>query len=154
MENPWGKISVGANGEERSLVSHRDDLDNLRNLWANSEKTRLHLELPPEPFIGNVETAKVVVLLRDPGFDEGDRGVFDSDTFLKEYGNCIRSGGYEGGFYYFTPEGIQFPGDEWAKSVYGQIIKAGIGRLFPYVKGSNFNNTERGGAGKNFELDV
>ncbi|WP_156801601.1 hypothetical protein [Corynebacterium mastitidis] len=129
MDNPWGNISL----KEKVFISEADECVDLKNLWKGKD-TRLQLDLPPEPFIGNINTSKLIVLLCNPGFSEEDKAILESPAFLNEYEKCIHSGGRDGGFYYFTPETVDLPGGMWAKRVYNQIINAGISGIFPGVR--------------------
>ncbi|WPF65573.1 MULTISPECIES: hypothetical protein [unclassified Corynebacterium] len=140
MDNPWSNI----NFQDGVFISKSDGGVNLKDLWKGD--AQLHLDLPPEPFIGNIDTAKLIVLLGNPGFSEADKDVFKCPVFHHEYEKCIHSGGYDGGFYYFTPETVNLPGGVWARRVYNQIMNAGSAKLFP--GSASFDALKKGGQGK------
>jgi len=69
MDNPWkGLIS-----ESDSLILPQDSvaIHRYNNLQRNAE-TIIATELVPEPFIGNPQTARLVLLGLNPGLSETD----------------------------------------------------------------------------------
>ncbi|MGB7480436.1 MAG: hypothetical protein WA924_08920 [Burkholderiaceae bacterium] len=92
-----------------------NDGNSLR--WSHSQASRracifnrdqslhglLHLNLKPQPYVGNIETASVFVLLANPGFSPSD---YDDDHVnLKHMAACDSNLRQEGiGFYPLLPE--------------------------------------------------
>ena len=73
----WKTIDLG---KENDLVHESDknlEEDNNQRL----EEYKLHFELFPEPFNGNLRDPKIVFLFLNPGYNKADNGVKERDDF-------------------------------------------------------------------------
>lgn len=88
IDNPWTKLTkyegkYFAECDRASLerLSQINSAGKIVDLKGNGEElhedTKLHLELLPEPFIGNPATAGFVFLAINPGFSEEDEVAFE-----------------------------------------------------------------------------
>lgn len=86
-----------------------------RHGWSYPDSPhRLHLEVPPEPFIGNPE-ASVVLLLLNPGYSDEDFCAYNDPT-LDEASRLNRQHGLQDSpypFYYLDPRFQAYSGSEW-----------------------------------------
>lgn len=90
-----------------------------------SKDSRLHLTLVPIPFLGNLETAKVVVLLQNPGFAPTDYyGEFKvpgfRDLLLKNLRGDLKNDDYP--FFFLDPTLAWHGGFTWWQEQLGSVI--------------------------------
>lgn len=124
ITNPWNGLSL-APSNEYVLDIDKPVLDNKPPKPKERIKDHLELNVWPEPFIGNVKTARLVVLLANPGFNKDDLKAQKISTFRKQYEKNTLKGGQEGGFYYFSSkQTLELSGGRWARDVHWQIIQA------------------------------
>ena len=71
MKNPW--IEFVENLDETNLILKEDKaiIDEF-NQSAN-ETFKVHTEIMPAPFMGNVQSAPILLLLLNPGYDEKEQ---------------------------------------------------------------------------------
>ncbi len=125
------------------LKVHPDDVDWMTRNWKGPleseqfknlrEYTRsprfgandsdLHLSLLPVPFVGNLENAKVIIFLANPGFTNADYYLAEqhsfSDLFLR---NLRQENDLEFPFVYLDPEFAWSAAFEWWESRLRPII--------------------------------
>lgn len=100
IENPWadlteykGKIFAKCDKEDLERFSEMKLRSRIVDLEGSGErlndKKKLHLELLPEPCIGNPATATLVILGTNPGFSKEDEVAFKyyKDTIRKNLEN-------------------------------------------------------------------
>ena len=68
MENPWTEFQN--NPKQDYLILEADKLVVDKFNETANEKFRIHTEIMPAPFMGNVLEAQVLLLLLNPGYDE------------------------------------------------------------------------------------
>ena len=94
MENPWTEFQN--NPKQDYLILEADKLVVDKFNETANEKFRIHTEIMPAPFMGNVLEAQVLLLLLNPGFDEEEerknqtpprlqRGVYGYLFITKRY---------------------------------------------------------------------
>lgn len=87
MENPWKKLieeikEEGLNGnyvlkEEQAIVEKFNErMEKLKN---KDKDYRIHMEIMPAPFMGNVHNAPIVILMLNPGYDPKEDEVNEED---------------------------------------------------------------------------
>jgi hypothetical protein len=79
MKNPW--LELNAESEQYLLEMDRDEI--LRFNTRVHPECRIVLDSIPEPFIGNPESARVVLLLLNPGHVDSDRESHRVKTFKR-----------------------------------------------------------------------
>jgi hypothetical protein len=72
IRNPWIDLPVAA-----PYIAPID------KLYVNDSISHLHLEIQPTPYLGNLNSADVVVLALNPGFVPEDLIWYPSPTFIK-----------------------------------------------------------------------
>ncbi len=82
MKNPWEELKESFDSLEFVLSSEKKVIDEF-NL-NSSDKFKIHTEIMPAPFMGNVHTARIVILMLNPGYDEDE---FENNYYseYKEY---------------------------------------------------------------------
>lgn len=68
MENPWTEFQN--NPKQDYLILEADKLVVDKFNETANDKFRIHTEIMPAPFMGNVLEAPILLLLSNPGFDE------------------------------------------------------------------------------------
>jgi hypothetical protein len=74
MENPWNELLEGIDKTSNNFIHPAEK--NLIKEFNNSLKIKykdtykIHTEIVPAPFMGNVHSAKILLLTLNPGFDE------------------------------------------------------------------------------------
>ena len=115
--NPWKELPVDAPfvlAEDRSLVEQF----NARV----DEEYRLHVELLPDPFIGN-PAAPIVLLNLNPGFKEDDLDAHRDPYFIRACRNNLLHTQSEYPFYYLDPC-LRSPGCHWWEGKLKQLLLA------------------------------
>lgn len=79
MKNPW--IEFVENLEETNLVLKEDKAVIDRFNQSTNETFKVHREIMPAPFMGNVQSAQILLLLLNPGYDEKE----EIKGYYKEY---------------------------------------------------------------------
>jgi hypothetical protein len=79
MKNPW--IEFVENLDETNLVLKEDKAVIDRFNQSTTETYKVHTEIMPAPFMGNVQSAPILLLLLNPGYDEKE----EIKGYYKEY---------------------------------------------------------------------
>ena len=111
--NPWLKLDTSANSylldEDREAIARY-------NFLSRDPKKRVILDSIPEPFIGNPDSAKVVLLGLNPGHSENDRKAHDNPDFRKAMFHNLRREKQDYPFYPLNPKfGWTGAGKWWLK---------------------------------------
>ncbi|MFC6317067.1 hypothetical protein [Corynebacterium gerontici] len=122
-----------------------------------ASSARVEIGLPPEPFIGNINAASVILLASHPMI--GGNEALDNEVWRKAYRKNLRSGGNKGGFYYAKDlSTMELPGAqglfgvrriEAEDSPTGEVQQAQAGVLTPLLNdlseklgGEGFNHAD------------
>jgi hypothetical protein len=108
MNNPWVTLP-----QTEPFVLEKDRQGILDFNSKAKPEHRIHLELLPEPYLGN-PTAKVILLNLNPGYSEGDI-IFhrDNEFFIKTCRENLLHNEQEYPFYLLNPYNYQSPGFKW-----------------------------------------
>jgi len=99
MENPWLKLPLQS---PYILEIDRDQIDSF-NFAKEGRSTWVVEQSIPEPFIGNPETARVVLLGLNPGHSEEDECNFRNSAFREAMLLNLRHDSQEYPFYPLNP---------------------------------------------------
>ncbi len=77
-ENPWKNFSEGS---PRVLPADQPTFERLNSRYKAGHPFHLQEFLYPEPFVGNLKEARVICLLSNPGFNDGDIEALKDPTF-------------------------------------------------------------------------
>ena len=114
--NPWQKLSKRRPfvlDEDRTLVTEF-------NLTA-SERTRLQLDLLPEPFVGSLK-APVLLLILNPGYAAADRDVHARVAFRAHVRTCHVQSAAQFPNYYLNPR-VTGGGARWWLRIAAPLIR-------------------------------
>lgn len=140
MKNPWIEIKENHNDYLNSknfiLNDDRDIIEEF-NLRNKHEKFKIHKNILPFPYLGNVNNPQILILVNNPGFDNKE---FKNGFYGNFHEEIIAS--YEGNkpMYCFDDDYIKFS-DYWFKKLKSLISqfskeevskKIGIINYFPY----------------------
>ena len=121
MENPWKNLELNSEGP---YISSGDEasIEKLQTRLGGKEEYKLHLELLPEPFIGD-PNAPIYLLNLNPGYKEENKSemlIIQNDIIDN---NKHKSMNYP--FYYLNPdeEKAAIKGSEWWLSKLSQLKK-------------------------------
>jgi len=115
--------------EDRALLSEFDWV-NCKNAneyidsFGEQDRRRLHLELLPLPFVGNLEGASVFILMLNPGLSPGDYLVEKRDEKFREvhHRNLRQENGSDAyPFYFLDPQFSWHPGFRYWQKKLDQI---------------------------------
>lgn len=109
MDNPWEKLSES----EGRYVLEMDRKQIQAYNSAQKESSKPVLESIPEPFIGNPETARVVLLLLNPGHSPEDPEAHRNPAFKSELFQNLRHELSDYPFYPLNPAFSWTPTANW-----------------------------------------
>jgi hypothetical protein len=115
--NPWHNLPAVPN------YILPEDLVSIRN---HRNFSNLHLETLPGQFIGGLNSAEVVFLLLNPGFEQRDIDVNLSLPEFKEDNQRNHIDPYNSPFYYFNKGYEQTGGYVWWARMFKSLLKAGV----------------------------
>lgn len=107
VHSPW-EMLFEQGGQDAHDWYQRDsfilpsDADAVRDFNAElpqASSARIAVRVPAEPFIGNINSASVILLASHP-MASGDAEALESEAWRKAYRKNLISGGAKGGFYY------------------------------------------------------
>ncbi|MGV0396434.1 hypothetical protein ACUY3K_10120 [Corynebacterium uberis] len=126
-KNPWANLVLPAHIGSEKIVADCDPSDpNFRELAhrLRSPEKALRLDLPPEPFIGNINTARVLILTTNPGFSEADYQTWEHQELRDAYEENIHSGAEAGGFYFYaSPKLLGTSSARWHAQAHNHILQ-------------------------------
>ena len=79
MKNPWLEFVNELN--EKNLVLKEEQVIIEKFNQKAAEQFKIRLEIMPAPFMGNVQTSPIVLLMLNPGYDKEEV----SNDYYKEY---------------------------------------------------------------------
>lgn len=110
MDNPWNELS------EAPWCLDQDKAAVYRHNAKASPDHRLRVQTTlPEPFIGNLRQATVIVLLANPGWAEADDQVHTDPGLREAILGCIREQPGKTRHYYLDDERADTPGGTWSR---------------------------------------
>jgi hypothetical protein len=124
MGNPWEKLP-----KERDFVLESDkELILAFNEKVKNEDHKIHLELLPEPYLGNPD-AEIILLNLNPGFSTDDLNLHrHNDYFVSATMANLLHIEQEYPFYFLDPEIVKARGrdqrgrDRWWNRILGDLI--------------------------------
>ena len=116
-KNPWEKV----NFDEKKIICPNDigklsEYDKYQKKLKKTNEYELNLELIPEPYIGNLETCSLLILLANPGIAKEENAGHDKEE-MRSYGkrNLLQIE-IEWPFYLLAPGIRKFAGGKyWLK---------------------------------------
>jgi len=84
MKNPWEKLM---NQKQNDFYVLEEDAENINTFneyikdFKNTESYRIHPEIMPAPFMGDILNSKIVILTLNPGYDPKE----EKEGFYTEY---------------------------------------------------------------------
>ena len=119
MRNPW--IELSYNTSEYVLPEDKTPILEF-NKTRKKEENKFHLEVPPEPYLGNPD-APVVVLAKCPGYmDEDKPFMLNDELFRGAMRKTLLHQQQEFPIYYLNPKFGTSPGAEyWLKKMKGLL---------------------------------
>jgi len=103
----------------------RDSIDQYNRSVHNSDE-KVIVESIPEPFIGNPESAKVVLLNLNPGHSENDTKAHSDPDFREAMMRNLRHEPQECPFYALNPQFAWTPCGIWWRAHASKLQKAGL----------------------------
>lgn len=117
MINPWQTLP------KQAPFALESDLQSILEFNKSATPdTLVHLELLPEPFIGNLN-APIVLLALNPGFSPDDPKTHLDNQFIKVSRSNLKNDDSEYPFFFLNPK-IEAPGREWWEQKLSRLIAA------------------------------
>ncbi len=117
MDNPWLNLPTQP---PYILSMDRSAIEDFNR--TASEVSRVHLDVFPEPYVGNPE-AKVVVLALNPGYCDRDKEVQAQPALAEAYWKALRFESQDYPFYFLDPRFHDTPGSRWWRSHLRSLIE-------------------------------
>ncbi len=114
MENPWKKLSSQSPyvlSDDRDVLSRINRIENFE------------FDILPEPFLGFIDTAKVILLNLNPGFDEEDRPTHLRKDFVEALQRNIQQVPSECPFYPLDSRFSETPVYRWWNKKLRELIE-------------------------------
>jgi hypothetical protein len=116
MQNPWHELP-----HEAPFVLAEDGEAIERFNRTASDATRIHLQVLPEPFLGNPE-APIVLLGLNPGFSSADALCHSDPIFAQLSRDNLEHRASDYPFYLLNPE-VRGPGRDWWDRRLGHLLR-------------------------------
>ena len=112
MQNPWLNLP---DSSPHVLPSDRCQVEEFNSRLPESSRCRIHIDgVVPEPFVGRVDTAPVVILQLNPGSDATNVAAHSVPEFRAALLANLRHEETEWPFYFFHPRFRRSqPGGKW-----------------------------------------
>jgi hypothetical protein len=122
MQNPWLEIP-----DESPYILEMDrEAVERYNRSVRSEQNKLILESVPEPFIGNPQSAKVVLLNLNPGHSEDDARAYSDIDFRRAMFLNLQHEAQECPFYGLNPKFAWTACGQWWRAHTHRLHSAGL----------------------------
>lgn len=118
--NPWHDLL-----DESPYVLHCDfeQIKAFNAKQPSGSPTRFHIDhVIPEPFVGNVKTAPVILLQLNPGSCSEDVGAHADPRFRAALLANLRHTSSPWPFYFLAPEFSTHPGGKWWSGKLGKLL--------------------------------
>lgn len=119
-------------GREDSIADFSSYEDFVASPDFGGQSSRFHLNLVPQPFIGNLSQASIFILLLNPGFSPGDYYALQSAPAYKE---AIRRNLQQSNaddlypFFFLDPQFAWTAGGRWWQARFRSIAEALMGKF-------------------------
>ena len=117
MRNPWLNLPKA----QPHILP--EDLAILNGNKSSPEKLGLRLEVLPVPYVGNPETAEVILLCLNPGFIQQDVDDYENDSEFKQENFNVLSFQGKPPFFYFNPKFRYTGGYKWWSKILRELIQ-------------------------------
>lgn len=121
VRNPWSELPAQS---PYVLDIDRTSIDKYNAIHHNDEK--VVVESIPEPFIGNPQSAKVVLLSLNPGHSDDDAKAHSDAAFREAMMHNLRHEAQECPFYALNPKFSWTACGAWWKAHASKLHKAGL----------------------------
>jgi hypothetical protein len=121
VRNPWSELRALS---PYVLDIDQASIDKYNAIHHNDE--RVIVESIPEPFIGNPQSAKVVLLSLNPGHSDDDPKAHSEDDFRKAMMHNLRHEAQECPFYALNPKFSWTACGRWWKAHTAKLHMAGL----------------------------
>ena len=121
VRNPWTELPAQSH---YVLDIDRTSIEKYNTLHRDDEK--IIVESIPEPFIGNLQSAKVVLLNLNPGHSDGDAKAHSDTAFREAMMHNLRHEAQECPFYGLNPKFAWTACGTWWKAHTSKLHKAGL----------------------------
>ena len=114
MENPWKKLpsqSPYVLSDDRDVLSKINRIENFE------------FDILPEPFLGSIDTAKVILLNLNPGFDDEDGPTHSREDFIEALQRNLQQVPSECPFYPLDPRFSDTPVYKWWNKKLRELIE-------------------------------
>ena len=92
MENPWLEFVKNLDDNNLVLEQEKEIIEKFNN--STNETYKVHTEIMPAPFMGNVLTSPIVLLTLNPGYDEKEeeKNYIRKERYYGEYSRSFALG--------------------------------------------------------------
>ena len=88
MKNPWSEFAESPKHDYYILDADKAIIDRFNE--KENDTYRIHTEIMPAPFMGNVLEAPILLLLLNPGFDEEEERLNYYNDYRSYWENEIQ----------------------------------------------------------------
>jgi hypothetical protein len=121
MQNPWLELPAQP---PYVLDIDRDSIARYNN--RRGPESKVNVESVPEPFIGNPQSARVVLLNLNPGDSDDDRKAYTDAAFRGAMGSNLRHERQEYAFYPLNPKFAWTPCARWWRAHTRELLETGL----------------------------
>ena len=93
-KNPWNDILTKTDGDKKVIVA-ADDWEQIKyyleqkNYQKTKEEYKLQLDVYPQHYVGNIKTAKIIVLSKNPGYSEDFKNLYEDNKDYQQ--TCLNN---------------------------------------------------------------
>lgn len=121
MINPW--INMDESGPDYYLPSDFEFIQKFNAYHQDNAQFQIRLDSIPEPYIGNPHTAKIVLLLLNPGHSDEDILWQRKADFRHSLFNNLRHQANDYPFYLLDPRFRESGGGQWWRKKLSPLLK-------------------------------
>jgi hypothetical protein len=93
-KNPWNDILTKTDGDKKVIVAADDweqikDYLEQKNYQKTKEEYKLQLDVYPQHYVGNIKTAKIIVLSKNPGYSEDFKNLYEDNKDYQQ--TCLNN---------------------------------------------------------------
>lgn len=120
--NPWQQIDFS----NEHLYALKDELNTIKafNSRCDNKDYKIHLDIIPEPYIGNPNTCSILLLNLNPGYSSSDTKFHSKNSYFRSISvkNLLHESlNYP--FYLLDPKISDSPGSLWWRKKFAELIK-------------------------------